>query len=362
VAFQVSCTDWKRYITACKPDLAIVLSDTPFTTPPHSQKRITKSIERSATWLIDFLQHHDRSSSPMALIQMVGGIVPAARRAFAETLVEKVYGPEAELVQPLQRLDDGLAGYVFDLLPLHQSLTTANTNALESPQYSRHDEIAALLKASLDILPCDKLRLVNSAGSPHEMLRLIRDVGIDFFESKWAQRAADIGIALDFTFPANDRQVNGRKKDVGHNLYDTRYSEDFSQITDSFIGEVCPCRTCTPVSTQTETIHCLHDGTVDRAESCLLPYTRSYLHHLLMTHEMSAHALLAMHNLAVLDAMLKNVRTVATESGVEGLSREIARFEDVYDENMTVFLEAEVMWHEVDKARGKGRFNRFDET
>jgi queuine tRNA-ribosyltransferase len=31
-----------------QPDIAFALSDTPFTAAPHSQKRLIKSIERSA--------------------------------------------------------------------------------------------------------------------------------------------------------------------------------------------------------------------------------------------------------------------------------------------------------------------------
>ncbi|KAG2021374.1 hypothetical protein CC2G_006619 [Coprinopsis cinerea AmutBmut pab1-1] len=38
------------------------------------------------------------------------------------------------------------------------------------------------------------------------------------------------------------------------------------------------------------------------------PHTRAYIHHLLHTHEMSAHALLVSHNLAVVEAFLRGIR------------------------------------------------------
>jgi queuine tRNA-ribosyltransferase len=42
------CKDWRSYVLTMQPDIAFALSDTPFTAAPHSQKRLTKSIERSA--------------------------------------------------------------------------------------------------------------------------------------------------------------------------------------------------------------------------------------------------------------------------------------------------------------------------
>jgi len=40
--------------------------------------------------------------------------------------------------------------------------------------------IIPLVEASLNPLPTQKLRVVNSAISPHEILRLVRDVGNRF--------------------------------------------------------------------------------------------------------------------------------------------------------------------------------------
>jgi queuine tRNA-ribosyltransferase len=46
--FEVTIADWRSYVLTMQPDIAFALSDTPFTAAPHSQKRLTKSIERSA--------------------------------------------------------------------------------------------------------------------------------------------------------------------------------------------------------------------------------------------------------------------------------------------------------------------------
>jgi len=88
-----------------------------------------------------------------------------------------------------------------------------------------------------------------------------------------------------------------------------------------------------------------------------VPYTRAYVHHLLHTHEMAAHTLLALHNLAVLDAFFAGVRRVLSEQP-EAFSQEITRFEQIYDEKLGVLAEARKTWTEVSLARGKGRLAR----
>ena len=46
-------------------------------------------------------------------------------------------------------------------------------------------------------------------------------------------------------------------------------------------------------------------------------FTRAYIHHLLHAHEMSAHALLAMHNIQVLSAFLSGILHVMDSSTSE---------------------------------------------
>jgi hypothetical protein len=71
----------------------VALSDIPFTDPPYSQKRLTKSIDRSGKWLADILRISGDASLPQpnrpsVLVHMAGGVSIAARRAFADSLLD----------------------------------------------------------------------------------------------------------------------------------------------------------------------------------------------------------------------------------------------------------------------------------
>lgn len=326
---------------------------------------------------------------------MVGGTSVPARSAFAENLTETLYGKEAEAITPYKRLDDGVKGYVFDLVPLRLSLAAENhADAPTTPSdildtstapASRQaivatSEIVPLIQASLEPLPVDKLRLVNSVLSPHEILLLVRDVGIDIFDAHWAQRAADIGIALDFRFPMPEHDANTdvtQKRNLGVNLYDSIYAHDFSTFATCFLDgasslasetssdtPICPCVACSPVPPATHISHSSLDWesyteSSQSAPKFLPPYTRAYIHHLLHTHEMSSHSLLAMHNISVLDAFMSGIRAVL--AGPDGESRfkaEVDKFCEGYDEGMSVFEDARKMWTDVELARGKGRLAR----
>jgi Queuine tRNA-ribosyltransferase len=430
------------------PDIVFSMSDVPFNSPPHSQKRISKSIERSAQWLMsifappnapsiaEFQDHPTAAFASESLsldiprlnvfVHMVGGIMPAARSAFAAALLEPLESKEKQLVQ-LATLDEGVSGYVFDLVPIRVALVAERAGTTASTHHSHHasplevngtvtESLAPLIRASLEDLPVTKLRLVNTAFSPHEMLRLIRDAGVDLFDTYWAQQAANWGVALDFRFPIAldpDRKQAAtdqpKKYQVGHNLYDQQFAHDFTRLAHSFLDEleyskrqndlaaasphtgnselaICSCAACSPTWTNDPLIHSTADdtGIALGKEELASPYTRAYMHHLLHTHEMSAHTLLVMHNLTVMDAFMCGVRAVLQRdhessshsgshvqevmatgsdelSGTNGstfFATEVARFEQTYDERLQVLAEAKMCWAEVDLARGKGRLAR----
>ena len=91
---------------------------------------------------------------------------------------------------------------------------------------------------------------------------------------------------------------------------------------------------------------------------------------------MSAHTLLAMHNLTVLDRFFEGIREIlgslasasplksATASGVAEIedgriqkwTEEVDRFCQMYDE-----MKSREYWRDVDRARGKGRLAREKE-
>ncbi|CCM02905.1 uncharacterized protein FIBRA_05019 [Fibroporia radiculosa] len=342
---------------------------------------------------------------------MAGGTSVQARRAFSQTLMEDLESSDSEQLKPLRKLNDGVAGYVFDLVPLRATRVVpmkdtsevlsdqahgALNSIMPSPDDHSHADdtarLTTLLQASLDCLSPNTLRIVNSARSPHEILRLIRDVGIDVFDAHWAQRAADIGIVLDFRFPVPEnpsvastncpgpRTRHNGKLDLGHNLYDAQYAHDHSRLASSFLDafshqggfvnneisgvRVCPCAACSPARPADHLRH----SSVDRlsfpiepenSKTNLVqpPLKRSYLHHLLHTHEMSAHSLLVMHNLSVLDAFFDGVRKVIADVHRD-YEQEVERFLNMYDEDMTVCDEAKLLWAQVERARGKGRLTR----
>ncbi|KAG1771948.1 tRNA-guanine(15) transglycosylase-like protein [Suillus placidus] len=423
---KVTPADWRSYVLTMQPDIAFALSDTPFTAAPHSQKRLTKSIERSAAWLADLLRPLENTddspteSTPTlnVFVHMAGGTSTSARRAFSHSLTETLHGLEANAVKPLRCLDEGVAGYSFDLAALHvrpaplsthhdrgggieiaeNSLSLQNSESLaQTPTpntagtptslsssmieplsfLSLAPTLDELLRASLDPLPVAKPRLVTDVRSPHEILRLIRDIGVDVFDAGWAVKAADIGVALDFIFPVpseHDNSPDHRKRDIGHNLYDAKYAHDFVSLTDAFLAghnrtsssktPVCPCAACSPVSSTSPIQHSkvdvqshqAHSDDGTNREQFLPPFTRAYLHHLLHTHEMSAHTLLVAHNVAVLDALLTGVRTIISGHADQNeaaaiFAREVTRFEEVYDGTMSVLHTARDNWKDVKYAR-----------
>ncbi len=411
---QVTASTWKTYVQKCKPDIVVALSDTPFTLPPHSQKRLTKSIERSIAWLSNILKVLTVSSTPDAntrprhvLLHLAGGAIPDARAEFADRLTDPIERRDAAELAPLNTLDDGVAGYVFDLLPLRAALEAESQPARDegdlaggllrvsdrhrsSPESS--SSLAGLLQSSLQVLPPGKPRILNSPASPHEVLRLVRDVGVDLVDSFWAQRAADMGIALDFRFPIPDGSVstpsdcapprkrkNGRL-DLGHNLFDSPYIHDHGRLASSLLDgqsatisdgdqPVCGCTACSPRSPAARLLHSTIDSQAWQDAACPTspnaaqpPVTRAYVHHLLHTHEMSAHGLLAMHNISVFSAFLAGIRSVlARDDSVAEFAREVTRFEEAYDEELGLWDEAEEMWLLVERARGKGRLAREKE-
>lgn len=353
---------------------------------------------------------------------MPGDTSKAARRAFSDTLLETLYAKDAEQVKPYKRLDDAVTGYTFDLVPLRASILSPSIANEEEQQPNRRTldtrpftqpntdlvlpGFVELIRASLEPLPPEKSRIVTGASSPHEVLRLVSDVGIDLFDAAWAQKAADWGIALDFTFPASAELNSGPKvredgkRDIGHNLYSPEYAMDFGRFAASYSdgasqsgGVVCPCIACSPCSPVEQLTHSAVDVLLRPSEpvKCDPPFTRAYLHHLLHTHEMSAHSLLAAHNIAVAEAFFTSVRAllaecsphthhphehpqgpyhpdvysdsetiaiVSEEANFEPFKREVERFFEVYDSHLRLFEEGKREWITVDYARGKGRLAR----
>ena len=338
---------------------------------------------------------------PNLLVHLAGGVNPSARQAFSRALTETLFGLEADQVKPLKNLDDAITGYTFDLAPLRKALKQ-DTEA--------DNTLVHLIQTSLQSLPFEKPRIVNSIRGPQDVLRLISATGADLFDSQWAVDLATFGAALDFGFPVPSSPAgpspattrkNGRT-DIGHNLYNEKYATDFNRLSTLFLDgqskpsiptstdvvateqRWCPCAACSPVSPRIQLKHSQADEHVPNLSTPLEyhpPYTRAYIHHLLHTHEMSAHALLTVHNLSVVDRFFADIRNVLERDGVDKYIEEVQKFRDWYDCDEVVGdvtqdlgeagdvgvvggimgREAKSCWASVDKARGKGRLAREKE-
>jgi len=338
---------------------------------------------------------------PNLLVHLAGGVNPSARQAFSQALTESLFGPEADQVKPLKNLDDAIAGYTLDLVPLRKALKL---------DAEANNTLVHLIRTSLQSLPFGKPRIANSVRGPQDVLWLISTTGVDLFDSQWAVDLATFGVALDFAFPVPPsptgppptRIRDNKKTDIGHNLYDGKYATDFNRLSTLFLDgqskssilasmnilateqRWCPCAACSPASPRIQLKHSKADEHVPDPSVPLEhqpAHTRAYIHHLLHTHEMSAHALLTVHNLSVVDRFFVDIRGVLERDGVDKFIEEVRKFGDWYDYDEVagdvgrdlgeagevgvvggaMGREAKSDWVSVDKARGKGRLAREKE-
>jgi hypothetical protein len=189
-----------------------------------------------------------------------------------------------------------------------------------------------LFSTSLSCLPPHKPRLYLSPVTPHQFLNLVSSSQasqVDLFTDSLSPHLSTIGVALSFSFPAPDAsspasskgpQESRKKAPIGHNLFSPEFSTDFRPLRD---GE-------TP--------------------------TRAYIHHLLHSHEMTAHVLLSLHNHRMMQEFVASVREAMAGLDKEEFESEVRRFGETYEEqDLQAWKEAEVALDAVKKERGKGR-------
>ncbi|KIO28304.1 hypothetical protein M407DRAFT_71991 [Tulasnella calospora MUT 4182] len=359
----VTPSAYNSYITSIRPDIVVALSDIPFRSTPPSEKRLVKSLERSLLWLGQIL----RINHANVFVPMAGLIDDVSRDDFATGLLETLEGSEARELQPLgfHTLNDGVAGYTVDLAPLKRLQQTS------SPESDPTSQLIDLAQTSLRPLPEGKPRLVTGCESPHDILQFIQS-GLDLFDSHFAQQAADWGVALDFRFRAPSSQPDAAAVDIGVNLYDTEHEMAFNRLATSLRGgaeqddaslPICPCIACTPKFSSTPILHSSLDEAPAGEEGPEPPFTRGYIHHLLHTHEMTAHVLLAAHNLSVLSRFFADIRAFLAEvssapDAEERFNAEVRKFGEQYKRPDELMRKAKVNWEEVNLARGKGRLAR----
>ncbi|GAA5925338.1 uncharacterized protein JCM15063_004997 [Sporobolomyces koalae] len=301
------------------PDLLFALADEPL--DPHpSKKRLEKSVRRSYTWLDQVARRaRDRTN---VFATLVGSDDLARRSEFSLALVGVPSSRATAAATTEDPTDTYLSGYVVPSLSVSREL----------------------LEASLAPLPQSKPRIALAPRGPHAILRAIRDVGIDVFVEEWSQSCATYGIALDFDFPVPPTRDAGQpgptpSLDVGINLFETRHALDFSALSTSTLAP---------------------EGRDDDHPFGPAVPTRSYVHHLLLAHEMTAHVILSIHNQLVMQAFMSSIRRVLVTDGPRAFEQQVERFEEAYrdrtesQEEYECVERAKVAWTEVDLARGKG--------
>ncbi|KIM28280.1 hypothetical protein M408DRAFT_329615 [Serendipita vermifera MAFF 305830] len=397
---KVGIEDWITWCKALRPDLIWALVDAPKTLTgvadpdsegaeaseiipgegrQTSQKRTMKSMDRSWLWveaLLRGLTTSGNSASPAApfrppiIVPLMGGCDSRAREEFSKGLVDKLDAPIAQGTGiALKRVEEGVTGYAVELadLPFNE-LSTPPVPVTDSIQDAASDDdpdtMVNLLRASLGPLDTAKLRIAHSAPSPHVILRLIAEAGIDLFDAPWIAEAADLGIALDFRFPAPPRsEPGGPAARIGRSLFEERFAMDFEPI-----GELDSSWPCQPVFSDSHILHGRLDSdqwsSSDKRGGHPKAFTRAYVHHLLHTHEMSAYTLLHLHNLAVMNRFFDNIRSYMSQTPLSTVefSKEIVRFFEAYDLPGQLFDDARRRWKEVEDARGKGSLKRERET
>ena len=280
------------------------ISDEPDTAEP-SKKRLHKSVMRSMQWLDEVVKAF--SGKAVLFAPLIGSDNHAARRAYAQHLLDKENGAS---------LDSRIHGYSLQL-----------THYQDLPP----DDLASLLRSSLDALSPDKLRLVTGLATPHAILRLIRSVGVDIIVDHVSYMLADLGVALDFDFgDAALPILSDQPRDLGINVHEAQYATAFRPISTSSLAKEANSKQLT---------------------------TLAYINHLLWRHEMTAHVLLTLHNARVMKAFMAEVRRLirANDGSFE---RACEVFETTYSEAMSSLEQATADKAAVTLERGKGKDKR----
>lgn len=285
--------DFHHVALALQPDIIWALSDLhsglepPSGTGKNSQgKKERRGVERTVRWLNELVETKQASPDPARSsiwVELMGGVDQRSRKAFVEGLVGEPPFPST-VSSPL---DDSVAGYVLPLSMLRQRLhpsqpTTRSVLGVihhPSPTEGFVSELEPLLEASFGPLPVGKPRYAPGALSPHEILALVEH-GLDLFDYTLADEAAEAGVGLTFEFPVLEGEGEGRVE-IGENLYEGRFELDFRPLADQ-AGRVSIVSH--PTFAKNPLKHCpLSEIVVE--DSVEPPFSKAYVHHLLMTHE-----------------------------------------------------------------------------
>ncbi|XP_046577462.1 queuine tRNA-ribosyltransferase accessory subunit 2-like isoform X1 [Haliotis rubra] len=255
--------------SAVQPDWCQALCDHD-TNAESSRKRAVKSVDRTLSFLDQILQkqsNYERLKNTEVFGVLEGGWNVAEReRSAKETAARSV------------------AGFVIE--GFHSLGPSSETFKMS--------DIEEILQKTLNHLPDDKPRLMQSIWPPDEVLHAVQR-GIDVFDSCYPYTVTERGGALIFQYdhhqPVHPESAGDTVTSTGYeiSLKDKVYHDDFSPILKG-----CPCYTCQK-------------------------FTKSYVNHLLNTSELLAGVLLMIHNFHHYFQFFKTIRQSLEEGMFESL-------------------------------------------
>ncbi|KAJ5099627.1 hypothetical protein N7532_006628 [Penicillium argentinense] len=294
--YKIPVTDEEsrlRKFIAAAPDVPLIMAPRRFPAipcPPNNTDTSIAILTSVGFRQLEAQQYLDsiRMLKPdiaIGFADLVYGKTPGVKRrgkmvdrthAYTQDALQKLYGAS------VAEEERSKAAYFAPVLPLEN---TQQSLYLEDLEYEFHDRLSGLAlyeSASLGFIPealGDLPRLVLSEpSSPHDLLRDI-SLGGDLLTLPFVGECSDAGIALEFSFPApSGAHYQREPRALGIDLWGSEHAKDVSTLS-----EGCECYTCRN-------------------------HHRAYINHLLNAKEMTAWALLQMHNYHVMDLFFADVR------------------------------------------------------
>lgn len=250
-------------MTNFRPDAyqALCDSDTPL---DASNKRISKSVERSVYLLEECLSKHKES-----------GVLNSGKTSILAT-IEGGFSLNARKKSIEQTVSKAVDGFVIDGF---------HTYGQQISEKFSLESVKPILAEIVEKLPTDKPRIIFGPLTPILILKLISN-GIDVFDSSYATVMSEKGVALQKLIDLNRLTINNSVIDLNSKVY----KEDFGPLEDN-----CQCY------------------------SCSNSFSRAYINHLLNASEMLAKTLLMFHNLHVFYEFFRNIRQLLQENRFEQL-------------------------------------------
>ncbi|KAL8656333.1 MAG: hypothetical protein Q9210_000323 [Variospora velana] len=251
--------DYVGAVQKLKPDIVLGLADYEHMKRP-GVKRLEKMGDRTLSWTQD----------------MVAGLRVDGDRS-----------PDTALFAPILPIEAGQQSYYLDLLKEDLADQTSGLVLFDA--------------ASVDAVPADMRHMPRlSLTEIHGPLGVLDQIafGVDIIVPSFVGEATDAGLALTFVFPIYGRPANGRRQQLGINMWSKGYDADLSPIADG-----CKCYTCSN-------------------------HHRAFVRHLLDAKEMLAWVLLQMHNLHVMDVFFDGIRG-SISTGTFESDRQV--FEESYE-------------------------------